>query len=117
LAPASAEPGPGGAARQRELLAVCSARGMGLIGPNCLGIVNTSPAVRLDASFGPAVPLPGRIGFLSQSGAIGLAVIDYAAKLGLGLSSFVSVGNKADISSNDLLDYWEEDPDTAVALL
>jgi acetate---CoA ligase (ADP-forming) len=112
-----AETGPEGAARQQELLAVCRAAGMRLIGPNCLGIVNTSPAVRLDASFGPAVPLPGRIGFLSQSGAIGLAVIDYAAKLGLGLSSFVSVGNKADISSNDLLDYWEEDPDTAVALL
>jgi acetyl coenzyme A synthetase (ADP forming)-like protein len=112
-----AETGPQGAARQQELLAVCRAAGMRLIGPNCLGIANTNPAVRLDASFGPAVPLPGRVGFLSQSGALGLAVIDYATKLGLGLSSFVSVGNKADISSNDLLDYWEEDPDTAVALL
>jgi acetate---CoA ligase (ADP-forming) len=90
---------------------------MRLIGPNCLGIVNTSPEVRLDATFGPAVPLPGRVGFLSQSGALGLAVVDYATELGLGLSSFVSVGNKADISSNDLLDYWEQDPDTAVALL
>jgi acetyl coenzyme A synthetase (ADP forming)-like protein len=112
-----AETGPEGAARQRELLRVCRQAGMRLIGPNCLGIANTNPTVRLDATFGPAVPLPGRVGFLSQSGALGLAVIDHATKLGLGLSSFVSVGNKADISSNDLLDYWEEDPDTAVALL
>ena len=112
-----AETGPEGAARQAQLLAVCRDAGMRLIGPNCLGIVNTSPEVRLDATFGPAVPLPGRVGFLSQSGALGLAVIDYATKLGLGLSSFVSVGNKADISSNDLLDYWEDDPGTEVALL
>jgi acetate---CoA ligase (ADP-forming) len=112
-----AETGPEGAERQRQLLAVCRDAGMRLIGPNCLGIVNTNAEVRLDATFGPAAPIPGRVGFLSQSGALGLAVIDYATKLGLGLSSFVSVGNKADISSNDLLDYWEQDPDTAVALL
>jgi acetyl coenzyme A synthetase (ADP forming)-like protein len=112
-----AETGPEGAERQRELLAVCREAGMRLIGPNCLGIVNTNPEVRLDATFGPTPPLPGRVGFLSQSGALGLAVLDYATKLDLGLSSFVSVGNKADISSNDLLDYWEQDPDTAVALL
>jgi acetyl coenzyme A synthetase (ADP forming)-like protein len=112
-----AETGPEGAERQDRLLEVCRGSGMRLIGPNCLGIVNTNPAVRLDATFGPAAPVPGRVGFLSQSGALGLAVVDYATKLGLGLSSFVSVGNKADISSNDLLDYWEEDPDTSVALL
>jgi acyl-CoA synthetase (NDP forming) len=112
-----AEAGPTGTQRQAQLLAVCRDAGMRLIGPNCLGIVNTSPEVRLDATFGPAVPLPGRVGFLSQSGALGLAVIDYAVQLGLGLSSFVSVGNKADVSSNDLLDYWEEDPGTDVALL
>jgi len=112
-----AETGPEGAERQDRLLEVCRGSGMRLIGPNCLGIVNTNPRVRLDATFGPQLPLPGRVGFLSQSGALGLAVVDYATKLGLGLSSFVSVGNKSDISSNDLLDYWEQDPDTAVALL
>jgi acetate---CoA ligase (ADP-forming) len=112
-----AETGSEGAERQQRLLRVCRGSGMRLIGPNCLGIVNTNPEVRLDATFGPSLPLPGGVGFLSQSGALGLAVVDYATKLGLGLSSFVSVGNKADISSNDLLDYWEEDPDTSVALL
>jgi acetate---CoA ligase (ADP-forming) len=112
-----AETGPEGAQRQRELLAVCRAAGMRLIGPNCLGIVNTDAKVRLDATFGPIVPLPGRVGFLSQSGALGLAIIDYANALGLGLSSFVSVGNKADISSNDLLSFWEQDERTDLVLL
>jgi acyl-CoA synthetase (NDP forming) len=112
-----AEAGPEGVARQAELLAVCRDAGMRLIGPNCLGIVNTSPEVRLDATFGPALSLPGRVGFLSQSGALGPAVVDDAVELGLGLSSFVSVGNKADISSSDLLDSWEDDPGTEVALL
>jgi len=111
------ETGSEGAERQRELLAVCRAAGMRLIGPNCLGILNTDPQVRLDATFGPIAPLPGRVGFLSQSGALGLAIIDYANALGLGLSSFVSVGNKADISSNDLLCYWEQDDQTGLVLL
>src|SRR4029453_8573281 len=109
--------GPEGAQRTAQLRRACREAGMRLIGPNCLGVVNTNPNVRLDATFAPAMPLAGRVGFLSQSGALGLAVVDYATKLGLGLSSFVSVGNKADISSNDLLDYWEQDPDTSVALL
>ena len=112
-----AETGPEGAARQQQLLQVCRDAGMRLIGPNCLGIVNTAPDVSLDATFGPLLPERGRVGFLSQSGALGLAIIDYANALGLGLSSFVSVGNKADISGNDLLNYWEEDPGTEVALL
>ncbi|HEX6675945.1 MAG TPA: GNAT family N-acetyltransferase [Actinomycetes bacterium] len=112
-----AETGPDGAARQRELLRVCRDAGMRLIGPNCLGIVNTAPEVQLDATFGPMLPQRGRVGFMSQSGALGLAIIDYANALGLGLSSFVSVGNKADISGNDLLDYWEEDGGTDVVLL
>jgi acetate---CoA ligase (ADP-forming) len=112
-----AETGPEGAARQQQLLRVCRDAGMRLIGPNCLGIVNTAPDVSLDATFGPLLPERGRVGFLSQSGALGLAIIDYANALGLGLSSFVSVGNKADISGNDLLNYWEEDAGTAVALL
>ena len=104
-----AETGAEGAERQQELLRVCRDAGMRLIGPNCLGIVNTAPEVRLDATFGPMLPARGRVGFLSQTGALGLAIIDYANALGLGLSSFVSVGNKADISGNDLLDYWEQD--------
>jgi acyl-CoA synthetase (NDP forming) len=82
-----------------------------------MGIVNTDPQVVLNASFGPIFPPAGRVGFLSQSGALGLAVIDHARALGIGLSSFVSVGNKADISGNDLLQYWEEDPATDVCVL
>jgi acetyl coenzyme A synthetase (ADP forming)-like protein len=112
-----AETGPEGAARQAELLRVCRRSGMRLIGPNCLGVVNTAAGVRLDATFGPNLPSPGRVGLLSQSGALGLAVIDHARERGLGLSSFVSIGNRADISPNDLLDYWEDDPGTDLVLL
>jgi len=112
-----AEAGEEGRARQEELLRVCRATGMRLIGPNCMGIVNTDPAVRLNATFAPVLPPPGRVGFLSQSGALGLAVMEYANQLGLGLSTFVSVGNKADVSGNDLLNYWDDDPNTDVILL
>jgi len=112
-----AESGPEGAQRQRELLGVCRQAGMRLIGPNCLGVINTDPAVRLDATFGPTLPVHGRVGFGSQSGALGLAIVDYANDLGLGLSSFVSLGNKADVSGNDLLGYWQDDPDTDMVLL
>ncbi len=112
-----AETGEEGRARQAELLRICRAHGMRLIGPNCMGIINTDPAVRLNATFATAAPPEGRIGFFSQSGALGLAVIDHAATLGLGISTFVSVGNKADISGNDLITYWEADPRTDVILL
>jgi acetyl coenzyme A synthetase (ADP forming)-like protein len=112
-----AETGPEGAARQDELVAVCRQAGMRLVGPNCLGVLNTDPVVRLNAQFGPDVPGAGRVGFLSQSGALGLAIIDHAKVLGLGLSTFVSVGNKADLSGNDLLQYWADDRDTDVILL
>ncbi|HKP85246.1 MAG TPA: GNAT family N-acetyltransferase [Blastocatellia bacterium] len=112
-----AEMGGEGHARQAELLRICRAAGMRLIGPNCMGIINTDPAVRLDATFARPIPPTGRVGFSSQSGALGLAIIEYARRLGLGLSTFVSVGNKADISGNDLLRYWEEDPNTDVILL
>jgi acyl-CoA synthetase (NDP forming) len=90
---------------------------MRLIGPNCMGIANTDPAVRLDATFAPCQPARGRVGFSSQSGALGLAIMEFANSLGLGLSTFVSVGNKADISGNDLLRYWEADDGTDVILL
>ena len=111
------ETGKEGQARQAELLRVCRGAGMRLIGPNCMGIANTDEAVRLDATFAPAAPPHGRVGFSSQSGALGLAIIEYANSLGLGLSTFISVGNKADISGNDLLRYWESDADTDVILL
>jgi acetyl coenzyme A synthetase (ADP forming)-like protein len=112
-----AESGSDGAALQRDLLAVCRSAGMRLVGPNCLGVLNTDPAVRLDATFAPSIPPRGGVGFLSQSGALGLAMIDHAAALGLGLSSFVSNGNKADISGNDLLEYWEQDEATRLIVL
>jgi acetyl coenzyme A synthetase (ADP forming)-like protein len=91
--------------------------GMRLIGPNCMGILNTDPEVRLDATFAPVAPLAGNVAFLSQSGALGVAVLDHARSLGIGISSFVSVGNKADVSGNDLLAYWRDDPRTDVVAL
>ncbi len=111
------ETGKEGQARQAELLHVCRVAGMRLIGPNCMGVANTDPAVRLDATFAPTSPPHGRVGFSSQSGALGLAIIEYASSLGLGLSTLISVGNKADISGNDLLRYWESDEGTDVILL
>jgi acetate---CoA ligase (ADP-forming) len=112
-----AELGEEGREREAALLDLCRTYGMRLFGPNCLGILNTNPSVRLNATFGPSVPPPGRLGFASQSGALGLAVVEEARSLGLGISSFVSMGNKADISGNDLLNYWETDGETDVILL
>jgi acetyl coenzyme A synthetase (ADP forming)-like protein len=112
-----AEVGGEGAKRQAELLAICRSAGMRLIGPNCMGVVNTDPDVRLHGTFASTRPYAGRVGFMSQSGALGLAVMSQAASMGLGLSSFVSVGNKSDISGNDLLCYWDEDERTDVILL
>jgi len=111
------ETGKEGKARQAELISVCRSAGMRLIGPNCMGIANTNPNVLLDATFAPGVPPRGRVGFSSQSGALGFAIMEFANSLGLGISTFVSVGNKADISGNDLLRYWESDTDTDVILL
>jgi acetate---CoA ligase (ADP-forming) len=111
------ESGEAGAVRQRELVEICRAGGMRLVGPNCLGVLNTDPAVRLNATFAPEQPEPGRVGFLSQSGALGIAVIEATAELGIGLSSFASIGDKADLSGNDFLSYWERDAGTDVVLL
>ncbi|HEX5874143.1 MAG TPA: GNAT family N-acetyltransferase [Pyrinomonadaceae bacterium] len=111
------ETGKEGKARQAELVKVCRGAGMRLIGPNCMGIANTNPGVLLDATFAPGIPPRGRVGFSSQSGALGLAIMEFANSLNLGISTFVSVGNKADISGNDLLRYWESDDDTDVILL
>ena len=106
-----------GAERQRELLEICRGAGIRLVGPNCLGILNTAEDVRLNATFAPGAPPGGRVAFVSQSGALGLALIELAEGRGLGLSSFASVGNKADISGNDLLSYWGDDEGTDVGLL
>ncbi len=91
--------------------------GMRMVGPNCLGLLNADPAVRLNASFSPIFPPPGRVAMSSQSGALGLAILAHARRLDLGISTFISVGNKADVTGNDLLQYWEEDPATDVILL
>lgn len=112
-----AEASETGSQMQDELVKVCRRSGMRLIGPNCMGIINTDPQVSLNGQFSPYKPIPGKIGFLSQSGALGIAIIDYASRLGLGMSTFVSVGNKADISSNDLIQYWESDENTDLILL
>jgi acetyl coenzyme A synthetase (ADP forming)-like protein len=112
-----AETGAHGAALQRELLATCRAGGMRLIGPNCLGVVNTDPDVRLDASFAPTAPPAGGVGLLSQSGGVGIALLEQARALGVGLSAFVSVGNKADLSGNDFLEWCEQDERTRAILL
>ena len=117
ISPGFAEIGGEGVARQRELLAVCRQAGMRLVGPNCMGVINLAPAVSMNATFSPTAPISGRVGFLSQSGALGLAIIEHANRLGLGLSSFISIGNKADLSGNDFLQYWEDDPASAVLAL
>jgi acetyl coenzyme A synthetase (ADP forming)-like protein len=112
-----AEVGPEGARRQRELTSAARKHGMRIIGPNCVGIVNTDPSVRLDATFGAATAIPGPIALASQSGAVGIAVLNAATRAGMGISSFVSLGNKADVSGNDFMQYWEDDERTRVVLL
>jgi len=111
------ERGRQGAIREEELRDIALGHGMRLVGPNCMGIINADPEVRLNASFSRVFPPRGNIAFLSQSGAMGLVILQYASDLNMGISGFVSVGNRADISSNDLLQYWEDDPATRVILL
>ena len=103
-----AEAGPEGIALQRRLTEKVRLYGMRMVGPNCMGLLNASPVVSLNASFSPLFPPSGRIGLLSQSGALGLTILSLASDRGLGLSTFVSVGNKADVSGNDLLEYLGE---------
>ena len=110
-----AEVGREGLQRQEELLALVRAHGARMVGPNCLGIASTG--VRLNATFAGRQFPAGRAAFSSQSGALGIALLEQADARGLGLSSFVSIGNKADVSSNDLLEYWEDDEDTDLVLL
>jgi acetyl coenzyme A synthetase (ADP forming)-like protein len=112
-----AEAGREGRDLQKQLLEKVRGYGMRMVGPNCLGLLNTEAAVQLNASFSPVFPPPGRIAMSSQSGALGLAILALATDRKLGISTFVSVGNKADVSGNDLLQYWELDDNTSVILL
>ena len=111
------ECGDAGKALEAELVAKVRSAGVRMIGPNCMGIINTNPAVALNATFAPTHPIRGHLGFLTQSGALGIAILDYVKRLNLGISTFASVGNKADVSGNDLIQYWDEDPETDVILL
>ncbi len=111
------EVGAEGAAAELEIRDMARVHGMRVIGPNCMGIINTDPEVRLNASFAATEPLPGNLAFSSQSGALGEAVLASMRAMGLGLSMFASLGNKADVSGNDLLEYWEQDPRTRAILM
>ncbi len=111
------ETGEAGKALEDELVSIARDAGIRVIGPNCMGLLNTDPAVRLDVTFAPAFPPQGNVGMSSQSGALGIAILDYARESDIGISTFVSVGNKADVSGNDLMLYWEGDPATDVILL
>jgi acetyl coenzyme A synthetase (ADP forming)-like protein len=112
-----AEAGAEGKAVERELIATARRNGMRVIGPNCLGIVSTAPGVRMNATFAPQSPASGNVAFMSQSGGLGIELMSQAADLGIGISDFVSVGNKADVSGNDLLQHWADDPHTDVILM
>jgi acetate---CoA ligase (ADP-forming) len=108
------ETGPEGRAREDELRDFCRANGMRLVGPNCMGVLNAEPEFRLDATFAPSGADFGGVAFASQSGAMGVAILNACRRLGIGLTQFASMGNKADVSGNDLLEYWEDDPRTQV---
>ncbi|WP_428950573.1 GNAT family N-acetyltransferase [Streptomyces sp. cg35] len=104
-------------ARAAVLLETCRTHGMRLVGPHCLGLANTEETVRLDATFAAAHPAPGTAGVAAQSGGVGIALLGGLARLGIGVSSFVSLGDKYDVSGNDLLQWWESDERTGLALL
>ncbi len=111
------ERNPEGAVREEELRNITLSYGMRLVGPNCMGIINTDPEISLNATFSQVYPKVGNIAFLSQSGAMGLTILEHVRNMNMGLSSFVSVGNRADVSYHDFLQYWEQDPATKVILL
>ncbi len=111
------EVGKEGKKRELEVLKVVQDYGMRMIGPNCFGVVNTNPDISLNATFGKVFPKPGRIGFITQSGAMGEAIMNHAREMGIGFSVVASIGNKADISSNDILEYLRNDKDTDIILM
>jgi acyl-CoA synthetase (NDP forming)/GNAT superfamily N-acetyltransferase len=112
-----AESDEAGRTRQADLVSLARGQGMRVIGPNALGLLNTAPDVRLNASLALSLPPSGRTGFFCQSGALGGSILDLAARRGVGTSTFVSAGNRSDVSGNDLMQYWEDDPATDVVLL
>jgi len=112
-----AEVGGEGIVREAKLLETVKRYGMRMVGPNCMGVLNSSPDFSMNATFAPTMPPYGPVGFISQSGAMGLSILDYAEELGIGIHQFVSVGNKADVSGNDLLLYWADDPEIRVILM
>jgi acetyl coenzyme A synthetase (ADP forming)-like protein len=112
-----AETGTEGRAAQTELLNICRSSGMRLVGPNCMGMVNAASEVHMLGTFAPTDPPAGNVAISSESGALGLALLNQVGEFGLGISSFVSIGNRADVSGNDLLQYWEADDATGVILL
>ncbi|HEY78808.1 MAG TPA: GNAT family N-acetyltransferase, partial [Dehalococcoidia bacterium] len=111
------EIGAEGKKKQDVILETCRRYGMRLVGPNCMGVINANPEVSMNATFSSVFPRFGNVALGTQSGALGLAILEYARDLNIGLSTFVSIGNRADVSSNDLLQYWVEDPATDVILL
>jgi acyl-CoA synthetase (NDP forming) len=111
------EVGGDGVDLEVELLELVRSNGMRMVGPNCMGVMNTSPEVSMNATFAPSMPPRGPIAFMSQSGAMGMTILDYASEYGIGISQFVSVGNKADVSGNDLLEYWQDDAEVRVILM
>ena len=106
------EIGPEGAKLEDAIIAIAAQHGMRMIGPNCMGVIDATPEVRMNATFSPGVPPTGTVAFMTQSGALGVAILLAVEKLGLGFSYFASVGNKADVGAMDLLEYWENDPHT-----
>ncbi len=111
------ETGETGAKLEKKLHEVAKRYGISMIGPNCMGVINTNEKVKMNATFAPTQPLKGRISFMSQSGALGAAILDHADNIKVGFAKFVSLGNKTDVSGNDLLMAWEDDPDTDIILM
>jgi acetate---CoA ligase (ADP-forming) len=111
------EVGGAGAERERELVERVRRHGMRLVGPNCMGVMSTAPELSMNATFAPSMPPAGPVSLMSQSGAMGVTILDYAAEYGIGINDFVSVGNKPDVSGNDLVQYWAEDERTSVILM
>jgi acetyl coenzyme A synthetase (ADP forming)-like protein len=111
------EVGPEGVEREEELRTIIRKYSMRVVGPNCMGIINTDDSIRMNATFSPVFPPAGNVAFMSQSGAMGLTILEHANNLNMGVSTFISAGNRIDVESNELLEYWENDPATKVILL
>jgi acetate---CoA ligase (ADP-forming) len=111
------EVGGAGAERERELVDRVRRYGMRLVGPNCMGVMSTAPELKMNATFAPSMPPAGPVSLMSQSGAMGVTILDYASEYGIGINDFVSVGNKPDVSGNDLVQYWADDERTKVILM